>query len=101
MADPKITLEEVRHVAALARLALGTEETEVMRAQLDSILGYTDELDSVDVKDVEPTFHAVPMAAPLREDRVLQSLQRDEVLGAAPAHANGGFAVPRVLESDG
>ena len=68
MADPKITLEEVLHVAKLARLALSDDEARQMQAELDSILGYIEELDALDVSDVDPTFHAIPMTAPLRPD---------------------------------
>ncbi|MFW5920516.1 MAG: Asp-tRNA(Asn)/Glu-tRNA(Gln) amidotransferase subunit GatC [Polyangiales bacterium] len=100
MADPKISLDEVRHVAELARLELSDDEAQTMRAQLDDILRYMAELDAVDVEGVEPTYHAIPMDAPLRRDVVQPSLPREETLAAAPAQAEGGFAVPRVLEVD-
>jgi aspartyl-tRNA(Asn)/glutamyl-tRNA(Gln) amidotransferase subunit C len=96
----KISVGEVRRVARLARLALGDEEVGRMQVQLDSILGYVAEIDALDVSGVEPTFHAVPMVAPLREDEVAASLPRGETLAAAPKTEDGGFAVPAVLESD-
>lgn len=98
MSDPKITSEEVRRVAALARLALSEEEVQPMRTNLDAILGYVAELDGLDLEGVEPTFHAVPMTCPLRPDTVRPSLEREDALAAAPAVEAGGFAVPRVLE---
>ncbi|MBC7171879.1 MAG: Asp-tRNA(Asn)/Glu-tRNA(Gln) amidotransferase subunit GatC [Polyangiaceae bacterium] len=100
MSDPKITREEVRHVATLARLALSEDEIERMQATLDSILGYMAELSALDLEGVEPTFHAVAMAARFREDTVRPSLEREEALAAAPATEAGGFAVPRVLEGE-
>lgn len=98
MADRRITLDQVRHVAHLARLELSEEALHTYREQLDAILGYMEELDALDVSGVEPTHHAVPMDAPLREDRVEPSLSREEALEGAPLAEDGGFAVPRVME---
>ena len=98
MADPKISLEEVHRVARLARLALTEEEAEESRARLDAILGYMVELDSLDVGDVPPPYHAVPLDAPLREDVLVPSLAHEEAIAAAPESSDGGFAVPVVLE---
>lgn len=95
-----ITAAQVRHVAKLARLALPEEELETMRAQLSRILGYVAALDALDVADVPPTSHAVPLDAALREDVVRDSLPRSELLAAAPATEAGAFAVPKVLEGD-
>ncbi|MFW6050674.1 MAG: Asp-tRNA(Asn)/Glu-tRNA(Gln) amidotransferase subunit GatC [Myxococcota bacterium] len=101
MADPKLTLDEVRKVAHLARLAVSDQEAETMRAQLAQILDYMAELDAIDVSGVEPTYHSVSMNAPLRRDVVRPSLPREETLAAAPASEAGGFAVPKVLEGEG
>lgn len=98
MSDPKITLDEVKRVAKLARLAISDDEARRTQAQMDAILGYMAELDALDVRDVEPTFHAVPMDAPLRPDVPGRSLPIDEALAAAPQPEAGGFAVPKVLE---
>ena len=101
MSGPKISLDEVRKVARLARLALSEQEAVDTQARLDAILGYMAELDSLDVRDVPPTFHAVPVVAALREDALVPSLPRDEVFAAAPAEEAGGFSVPVVLEVEG
>jgi len=98
MGERRITLEQVRHVAGLARLELGEEELSAHQRQLDAILGYMEELDAIDVEGVEPTHHAVPLNAPLREDRVEPSLSQEEALEGAPLAEDGGFAVPRVVE---
>ena len=100
MSGDKITLDEVRRVARLARLALPDAEVERMRSQLDSILEYVAQLDALDVSAVEPTLHAVPMVSPLRADEVRPSLSRTEVLAAAPASEAGGFAVPKVMDGE-
>ena len=94
----RITLEEVHHVAQLAQLALGEEELASIRVDLDAILDYVDQLSELDVDDVEPTTHAVPLHLTLREDVVVQTLTRDEVLQNAPASEDGMFQVPRVVE---
>lgn len=101
MAEPKLTLAEVRKVAHLARLALSDDEVEPMRAQLAEILEYMAELDAIDVASVEPTYHSIPMDAPLRRDVARPCLPREEALAAAPAAEAGGFAVPKVLEGEG
>lgn len=98
MSDPRITLDEVERVARLARMKLSAEEAEEMQAQLDSILGYIAELDALDVSRVEPTFHSIPMDAPLRPDIPAPCSDRAEVLAEAPESDSGGFAVPLVLE---
>jgi len=98
MGEPRIRLEEVMHVAKLARLELPAEEAERMQAQLDAILEYIAELDALDVSEVEPTFHAIPIHAPLRADVPVPCSDRSEILEAAPSSEEGGFAVPLVLE---
>ncbi|MFW5924602.1 MAG: Asp-tRNA(Asn)/Glu-tRNA(Gln) amidotransferase subunit GatC [Myxococcota bacterium] len=101
MAEPKLTLQEVRKVAHLARIAVSEEEAETMRAQLAQILDYMAELDAIDVSEVQPTYHSIPMDAPLRRDDVRPSLPREEALAAAPASEAGGFSVPKVMEGEG
>ena len=92
--------DEVRKVAQLARLALNEDELRSMGAQLNGILGYMESLNAVDVTNVKPTYHPIPLGTPWREDRPQVSLNRREVLAAAPAHADGGFAVPQVMAAD-
>jgi aspartyl-tRNA(Asn)/glutamyl-tRNA(Gln) amidotransferase subunit C len=100
MADPKITLEQVLHVAKLARLSLSDEEARQMQQQLDAILGYMEGLDELDVSDVPPTFHSIPIDAPLRPDVPERCSDRAEIFEQAPESESGGFAVPLVLEVD-
>ena len=100
MADAKITLEQVLHVAKLARLTLSDDEAREMQQQLDAILEYMEGLDELDVSDVPPTFHSIPMDAPLRPDVPVRCSDRSETLAQAPESEAGGFAVPLVLEVD-
>jgi len=72
-----------------------------MKSELDAILGHMEELNELDVSSVPPTFHSVSAASALREDIVTESLPREELLRSAPAQEAGGFAVPKVLDTDG
>ena len=101
MADPRITLEEVLHVAGLARLELNADEAEKMQSELDAILDYIAELEELDLRGVEPTFHSIPIDAPLRPDVPARCSDRSEILEEAPASDAGGFSVPIVVEVDG
>ncbi|MBN8615255.1 MAG: Asp-tRNA(Asn)/Glu-tRNA(Gln) amidotransferase subunit GatC [Deltaproteobacteria bacterium] len=96
----RISLDEVRKVAKLARLSLSEEELERMRGDLDGILDWMTALSKLDTNGVEPTFHAVEMAAALRDDVVVDGLRRSEALRAAARSDQGGFAVPKVKEGE-
>ena len=98
MSDLKITLVEVEHVARLARLALGADEKDRMRSQLDAILGYVEQLRRVDTAGVEPTAHVLPLVNVMREDEVRPSYPADTMLANAPDARDGQFRVPRILE---
>ena len=98
MAEPKITLAEVEHVARLARLELSAEEKERMRAQLDRILGYIDKLRQLDTMNVEPTAHMIPMMNVMREDEPRPSLPPDTMLSNAPEREDNLFRVPKIIE---
>jgi len=98
VAEPKITLAEVEHVARLARLDLSPEEKERMRAQLDAILAYIDKLRELDTADVEPTSHAIPVTNVMREDEIRPSFPREEMLANAPELDGDFFRVPKIIE---
>jgi aspartyl-tRNA(Asn)/glutamyl-tRNA(Gln) amidotransferase subunit C len=98
MAEPKISLADVEHVARLARLELAPEDKERMRRELDNILAYIDKLSALDVSNVEPTAHAVPLTNVMRDDELIPSLPRDEMLANAPDRTGDFFRVPRIIE---
>jgi len=89
---------DVERVARLARLELTAEEKDLFARQLAEILAYAEQIQQVPTEGVEPTSHAGDAAA-LRDDRVVPSLPREEVLAAAPDAdpSTGLFKVPRVL----
>jgi aspartyl-tRNA(Asn)/glutamyl-tRNA(Gln) amidotransferase subunit C len=93
-----IERKDVEHVARLARLALSEEELERMRVQLSAILEYIDKLAGVDVSNVEPTSHAVPLVNVMRDDEVEPSLPREAMMANAPDPAGELFRVPRIIE---
>ena len=93
-----LTLEEVRHVASLARLSLSSEEEALMQTQLSAILDAVAELSQVDTSSVEPTSHAAGQVAPWRQDEVRPSYPPEKALGNAPEKVGTSFAVPRIIE---
>jgi len=96
--EPKITMQNVEHVARLSRLALTDQEKERMRRELDGILSYIDKLRALDTAGVPPTSHAVPMTNVMREDEPRPSLSQDEMLANAPERSGEFFRVPKIIE---
>ena len=94
----KITREEVRRVALLARLQLSPEEEELLTGQLDGILEYMDKLNRLDTENIEPLAHAVDIVNAFREDRVTHRPEPENLLANAPAKENSFFKVPKIIE---
>ncbi len=89
---------DIRAVALLARIELTSDEIERYGAQLDDILLYFEQLREVDITDVEPLAHTMPLVNVTRPDIVQPSLPPEEALGNAPARAGDLFAVPKIVE---
>ena len=89
---------DVKYVAHLARISLTAEEEAKFGAQLKNILGYIEKLNQLDVSQIEPTAHAVPLVNVFRKDEVRPSLSNEDALRNAPAKANGLFVVPKIVE---
>lgn len=94
----KITVDEVKHVAKLARLYLSEEETEQMTADMGGIIDFADQLNELSTDGVEPSAHAVPVQNVFREDELLGSFDREKLLQNAPQRDEGCYLVPRVVE---
>lgn len=94
------SLEEVRRIAALARLKLSEEEEERFAEQLSSILGYVEELKALDVSGVEPMTHALAAGEEpaLRRDEVQDGLGAAVAVASAPEKVGTHFKVPRIIE---
>ncbi len=93
----KISREEVVHVAHLARLNLSEGELVKMTEQLDTILSYFDKLSELDTDNVVPTTHAHKSVNAFREDKVIESLSREDALANAPEDNGEMFKVPRII----
>jgi len=89
---------DIKYVAHLARLSLTGEEEEQFAAQLGNVLGYITKLQEVDVSNVAPTAHAFPLINVTRPDEIQPSLSHEDIVRNAPAHANGLFIVPKIVE---
>ncbi len=100
MPDQKITVDQVRDVARLARLDLPADRLGKLTGQLESILEYVAKIGQVDTAGVEPTAHALPLHNVLRDDVVGPSLPLEAVLRNAPDTEGPFFKVPKVLGGD-
>ena len=93
-----ITPELITHVAHLARLRLDGGELAQLTAQLDEIVRYVQQLQAIDVADIEPTTHVLPLANVLRADEPRPSLEARAVLAMAPAAKPPFVTVPKVID---
>ena len=93
-----LTLDDVRRIADLARIALSDAETADVHAKLASIFDLVDELLAIPTEGIEPMAHAQDVTAPLREDAVTGHDARDRYQQVAPAVENGLYLVPKVIE---
>jgi aspartyl-tRNA(Asn)/glutamyl-tRNA(Gln) amidotransferase subunit C len=94
-----LTPEEVRHVAALARLGLSDQEVVRMGDQLSSILEHIAVLERVDTSTILPTAQVTTLSNVMRDDVVAASLPREAVLANAPRQRDGFFEVDAILGS--
>jgi aspartyl-tRNA(Asn)/glutamyl-tRNA(Gln) amidotransferase subunit C len=89
---------DIKYVAHLARISLSADEEKKIGTQLGHILGYIEKLKELDVTNVEPTAHAVPLVNVTRADEIRESLSHEAALHNAPKQANGLFIVPKIVE---
>lgn len=95
MAIDKNTVEYVVH---LARIELKNQELEKFSQQLQGILDFIDKLKEIEIKDIPPTSHILPISNVLREDVSKESLIPEKALLNSPNKQAGFFAVPKVIE---
>lgn len=96
MAEP-LSADVVRHVSSLARLEVTEEEVMQLTEQLGAILRHADDVAALDIADVPPATHAIPLTNVFRKDEPRPGLERDVVLAQAPQAEAGRFRVPRLL----
>ena len=97
-AGVQLTVEEIRKVAALARLTLTEDEVAAMTADIARILDYVAKLDELDTAGVEATSHVVAMETPFRPDVVTSTPSVESSLANAPEREDGYFVVPAIIE---
>jgi aspartyl/glutamyl-tRNA(Asn/Gln) amidotransferase C subunit len=100
MPEP-LSLEEVRHVARLARLRLDDEHLETYRSQLATVLDHISMLERLDVEGVEPMAHPLDVTNRLDADEVAPSMPVSDLLANAPSVESDFLAVPKVLADGG
>jgi aspartyl-tRNA(Asn)/glutamyl-tRNA(Gln) amidotransferase subunit C len=88
----------VKRIAVLARIGVQEDEAERLRHELNSILGWIEQLNEVNVDGVEPLTGAVQMALKMREDVVTDGGYPEKILANAPERIGDYFAVPKVVE---
>lgn len=100
MPEP-LTIDEVRHVAKLARLRLTDAELEEYRVQLSSVLDHIALLNELDLTDVEPMARPADASNRFDEDTVARPMPLEQLLANAPAVEDRYLAVPKVLADGG
>lgn len=98
MAEGKITLDQVRHVARLARLDLSPDEEKRLLSDLSEMLTYVDKLNELDTNTVEPTAQVAEAGTPMRDDRMTNAPAPEDMLSNAPARKGTFFKVPKIIE---
>lgn len=89
---------DVGYVAKLACIDLTEEEKGLFQGQLDQILKYVEQLNELDVSEVEPTAHAIPVYNVLRKDELGRSLNHNDVMANAPSATDGQIRVPKIID---
>ena len=93
----RLTRDDVAHVARLARLTLSEDELDMFTGQLAAVLDHAEDVEALDLEGLPPTSHPYPLKNVLRADEVEITVDRDEVLAAAPNAEEGQFRVPPIL----
>ncbi|MEQ8698018.1 MAG: Asp-tRNA(Asn)/Glu-tRNA(Gln) amidotransferase subunit GatC [Bauldia litoralis] len=88
----------VKRVARLARIAVSDEEAEALKGELNTILGFVEQLNEVDVAGVEPMTSVVAVDMKKRADVVTEQDQAERIVANAPAREDHFFVVPKVVE---
>jgi len=95
----KLSIQEVEHIAELARLRLTDAEKEKYSEQLSNILGYMEKLQTVDMDNIEPTSQVTGLTNIMREDEVVESGIADELVACSPDSGDGYVKIPKIFEN--
>jgi len=94
----KLTLDDVRRIAHLARIEIDAQAAREVHSKLESIFAMIDQLQAVDTTGIEPMSHAQDVVLTLRDDKVTERDRHQDYQKVAPAVADGLYLVPRVVE---
>ena len=97
MTNPRISLDETRHVANLSKLAFSEEELLELKAEMSRILDTVSTLDNVPVDGLEATLAVGAYANRFRQDLIGECMSREAALQNAPATGDGSFEITRIL----
>jgi len=89
----------IQYIAGLARMSLTDDEIKSMAQDLGSILDYIAQLQKLDVKQVKPTSHVLPLKNVYRDDQIKPSLAQEKALSFAVSKAKGAFKVPQIVDN--
>ena len=92
-----VTINDLEHVAHLARLEFSPEEKEKLVRELNTILQYMEKLNELDTSSVEPLSHVITLTNVMRDDVTTPSLPREDALMNAPEKDEKFFKVPKVI----
>lgn len=93
-----VDIDTVKRVARLARIAVTEEEAGRMTGELNTILGFVEQLNEVNVEGVEPMTSVIPIEMRKRQDGVTDGNKAADIVANAPATEDNFFLVPKVVE---
>ena len=94
----QITDEIIEYVGILAKLELSEEEKEQAKQDMEKMLDYIGQLNTLDTEGVEPMSHVFPIQNVFREDIVTNPDGSEEILSNAPVKKDRSFMVPKTVE---
>lgn len=93
-----ITNDDVRHLAQLSSLQMSDAEVESLRADIEKIINYINQLDELDTGGVEPTYQVTGLQNVWRDDEIIDSsVSRQQLLALAAEQSDNCVKVPKVL----
>lgn len=98
MSSSKISLDQLRHIAHLARLEIKPEKEEYLAEQLSETASYIDVLSKLDTKNVDPTFQTNHLKNITRDDIIEESLSQEDALSQAKDTYNGYFKTQATIK---
>ena len=93
----RISSDEVKKVAQLARLELNESEIHQHSEQLEKILEYIKQLEKINTENVPCTTRAIEVVNVLRKDEKTNYENSEEILDLAPSRENKFFKVPKII----